>query len=503
MIADHVVGIDQGTSSTKALLLNRGGEVVAEAKRPMQSAFPRPGWVEQDPEAMFDNQIACVRELLERSEIAADRVAALGVDNHTETLVLWDRQTGKAVHPAIIWQCRRSTAEVAALDSVASRRLIRARTGLDLDPTFTATKLLWIFRNCPDIADGLRDGRVLFGTVDCWLIWKLTGGACYATEASNAARTMLFRIDNLAWDPELIALFQLELAVLPEVRNSTGPFGATLPAYFGTEIPITGALGDQQASLFGHGCFAPGELKATYGTGAFIWLNDGVDFHSREAAGYLQTIAWNIDRPVYALEGFVMCAGAILDWLAETLRLGANAAEVMHEAEDAGGSRGVALVPALQGLGSPWWDPEVKAAILGMSSATEVGQICHAGLEAVLFQVRRVLEDMKSDDESACNGLRVDGGLARSGYAMQLQADILGIPVHRAEIEHLTPYGVGLLAGLGAGLWSDLEALAALDRPTMAFQPQADAFESWTRRYQDWCRAVDATLAWTRELARS
>jgi len=410
--------------------------------------------------------------------------------------VLWDAKTGRPVHPAIVWQCRRSTPQSEEIDRGENRRLIRARTGLDLDPTFTATKLLWIFQNRPDLAEGLRAGKLLWGTVDCWLIWKLTGGACYATESSNASRTMLFNIADLAWDEDLMSLFGLTLPRRPELRPSTGPFGTCRGELLGAEIPITGALGDQQASLFGHGCLQQGQFKSTYGTGAFVWMNAGHTYRPQKDAGYLQTVAWHLDRPTYALEGFVMSAGAVLDWLADNLGLGRDAAEIAAKAEQAGGSGGAILVPAFQGLASPWWAPNARAALMGMDSSTRGDQICHAALEAVCFQVRRVIEDMQGADVRPSGSVHVDGGLTRSAYLLQMQADILDLTVRRGAVEHLTPYGVGLLAGLGAGLWSDPSSLDSLIHGGSSFTPRPEACPEWEDRYRSWCRAVELSLTW-------
>ncbi len=496
MAGDYVIGVDQGTSSTKALLIDRDGAVVADASRPIAVAHPEPGWVEQDPAAMVANVTACVEEVLAKTNTDAKRVAALGLDNHTETLVLWRKDTGEPVHPAIVWQCRRSAGECEALDNEKNRRFVRARCGLDLDPTFTATKLLWVCRNRPDIAEGLSDGSILFGTVDCWLVWQLTGGQAYVTEPSNASRTMLFRIDELAWDPELMELFHVRIAERPDVLPSTGPFGVCAAERFGAEIPLTGVLGDQQAALFGHGCHDEGELKSTYGTGAFVWMNAGPDYRPVDGAGYLQTVAWCLDRPTYAFEGFVMYAGAVLDWLVSQLGLADSAAEVAAKAERAGTSAGVALVPAFQGLASPWWAPNARAAVLGMSSATRGEEICHAALEAVCYQVRRVLDDMAEADVSRRGTVRVDGGLTRSEYLLQMQADILAMPVQRSEMEHTTPFGAGLLAGLGAGLWRDPAELKSLTGGGPVYRPRRQSAAGWSARYDDWCRAVDCVLSW-------
>ena len=328
-----VIGIDQGTTNTKAVAVDASGRLLRAAVRPIATHAPQPGWVEQDPKQMLANVVDCVGEVLAAAGDSA--VAGLGIANQTETLVVWDRHSGEPVMPAIVWQCRRGDEEIRELRNDRTVALIRNKTGLDLDPTFTACKLRWLFRNRPAIADGLRRGDHLFGTVDCWLIWKLTGGRVHATNSSNAARTMLFDIARLTWDTELFELFGLSIHSLPEARRSTGPFGHTDPALFGRPLPITAALGDQQASLFGHGCFAPSAIKATYGTGAFIWLNAGNRPDIAAADGLLRTVAWHLDEPCYALEGFVMYAGAILEWLATRLSIPGGGIGVVERAQQA------------------------------------------------------------------------------------------------------------------------------------------------------------------------
>jgi glycerol kinase len=345
-----LIGVDQGTTNTKVVAIDGAGRALGQASRPIATQAPRPGWVEQDATAMFANVVDGVREVLATTGCGAKDVAGLGIANQTETLVVWDRRTGEPVLPAIVWQCRRGEAEIAALQSDGNRALVRGRTGLDLDPTFTACKLRWLFAHRPEIAAGLRRGDCLFGTVDCWLIWKLSGGRVYATDASNASRTMLFDIARLAWDAELLDLFELDIARLPDMRRSTGPFGATASEIFGGPMPIVGAFGDQQASLFGHGCFAAGDIKATYGTGAFIWRNAGSLPGTPPGDGLIRTIAWQLERPCYALEGFVMYAGAMLEWLAARLSIADGGRGVAARAEVAGDSGGVIIVPAFQGL---------------------------------------------------------------------------------------------------------------------------------------------------------
>lgn len=495
MASPILIGIDQGTTNSKAVAVDGGGRVVASAQRAIATAAPRPGWVEQDAMDMYGNLVACVREALVGSGRSAGDVAGLGIANQTETLVVWDRRTGLPVLPAIVWQCRRGEAEIAALQTDENRTRVRDRTGLDIDPTFTACKLRWLAVNKPEIAAALGRGDCLFGTVDCWLIWKLTGGRVHTTDASNASRTALFDIGRLAWDAELIELFGLKIADMPEVRRSSGPFGVTDASLFGAPIPITGALGDQQASLFGHGCFEAGQIKSTYGTGAFIWLNTGARPGASADDGLIRTVAWWLDEPRYAIEGFVMSCGAMLEWLAARLRIGEGGRGVAALADSASGSDGVAIVPAFQGLAAPWWRPDARGAILGLNEATSVGQICHAGLEAIGFQVRAVLESIGRLSGPAPDVLRVDGGPTRSARLMRLQADILQRSLAVSAFATVTPYGAALMAGLGAGLWKDTGELRRILPVATVVEPDGAAAGHWNEAYGRWRRSVDAVLA--------
>jgi glycerol kinase len=484
-----LIGVDQGTTNTKAVAVDHTGRVLHKAARPIAIHAPHPGWVEQDPMRMLANVVECVREVA-----AAGAAAGLGIANQTETLVVWDRRSGEPVMPAIVWQCRRGDAEIQELRSGQTVALIRDRTGLDLDPTFTAGKLRWLFRHRPAIAGGLRSGDYLFGTVDCWLIWKLTGGRVHATDAGNASRTMLFDIGRLAWDAELLQLFELSIAALPEVRRSTGPFGEAAAEVLGFSVPIAAALGDQQASLVGHGCFGEAEIKATYGTGAFIWLNAGSRADAPCPSGLLRTIAWQLDRPCYALEGFVMSAGAALEWLASRLGIPEGGVGVVERARQAETSGGVRLVPAFQGLAAPWWRPDARAALLGMTEATSSGHICHAGLEAVCFQVRATLELLAAAGHRI-QALEVDGGLTNATYLMQLQADILQLPLAVAAIDSVTPYGAALMAGLGAGVWRSLDEIRAVIGSPRVVRPDPARATHWNEAYRLWRRTTDAILA--------
>ena len=488
-----LIGVDQGTTNTKAVAVDDAGRLLHTAVRPIATQAPQPGWVEQDPKQMLANVVDCVREVL--AGAGGSEVGGLGIANQTETLVVWDRHTGEPVMPAIVWQCRRGDEEIRELRDDRTVALIRDKTGLDLDPTFTACKLKWLFRNRPAIAEGLRRGDHLFGTVDCWLIWKLTDGAVHATDSSNAARTMLFDIGRLAWDAELFALFGLSIHSLPEARRSTGPFGRTSAALFGRPIPITAALGDQQASLFGHGCFEPSAIKATYGTGAFIWLNAGNRPDVACGEGLLRTVAWHLDEPCYALEGFVMYAGAALEWLAARLSIPAGGIGVVERAQQAGSSGGVILVPAFQGLAGPWWRPDARAALIGMTESTSVGNICHAGLEAICFQVRTLLESIAASTGRKIELLRVDGGPTRSAYLMQLQADILQLPLAVSAFDSVTPYGAALMAGLGAGLWKTLDELRAAMPPPQLVTPNPANAVARDKAYRTWRTTTDAILS--------
>lgn len=487
--SDIILGIDQGTTNTKVAAIDREGRILCEAARPIATSAPEPGFVEQDAEAMVANILACVREVLDRLALAPARVAAIGIANQTETLVVWDPKTGRPVMPAIVWQCRRGAEELNALRSDPAQSLVKARTGLDLDPTFTAVKLLWLKHHRPEVMAGLSDGVLRWGTVDTWLIWALTGGETYATEPGNASRTMLFDIAKLAWDKELVSLFGLDLKIFPECLSSHARFGATSPALLGAAIPITGAMGDQQAALFGHGCIRERELKVTFGTGAFLWMNAGETPPPSAGEGIIRTIAWQTDKVFYAYEGFVMYAGRILDWLSERLSIAGGGAAIAAEAEKAGTSAGALVIPAFQGLASPWWQPDLRAALLGLSAATTQGHIAHAGLEAVCYQIRAVLDGLGGGERV----VKIDGSMTRSAYFTELQANVLGIPLSVSTSDAMTPYGAALMAGLGVGCWTSLDELARLSRAAHRVEPRdASAYQA---SYENWTKAIALLIA--------
>jgi glycerol kinase len=476
------------------VLVDTRARVRAVAERRIATRSPQPDWVEQDAQAMLRNVLECIKEVLERTGIAAKDIAGAGLCNQTETLVVWDGESGRPLHPAIVWQCRRSQADAQAAQPAAAE--IAARTGLDLDPTFTATKLRWLLRERPEIGARLKDGTALWGTVDCWLLYALSGGRAYATEPSNASRTMLFDIGKLAFDDDLFGVFDLALPRWPEIKPSAALFGGFASAHLGCEIPMTGILGDQQAALFGHGCFDQGMLKASFGTGGFVWLNSGGRPPLADRQGLLATVAWQVDKPTYALEGFVMYAGAIVDWLLRTLQLGDDPAAIEALAQQASGAGAVTLVPAFQGLGSPWWDAEVRAAILGLSAGSGHPEICRAGLEAVCYQTRAVLEAMAKASGKAATLVSVDGGMTRSDYIMAMQAAVLNTPLRRAAIAHVAPYGAALMAGIGAGVWKrPAEIMPLMDAGT-PIDARPFAAEPWDERYAQWQAAVALARQW-------
>lgn len=453
-----VVGLDVGTTNIKAAAFDLNGHQVSHASHSILTTSPQPGWMEQDPLEIVSLSQRAIKDAIDSATADPSEVIALGIANHTETLIIWNRATGEPILPAILWSCRRGADEIRQLATPNMRTLIQSRTGLVLDATFTAAKLAWIFKNLPEVAQGLRSGEMLFGTVDTWLTWQFTVKRSYVTEAGNASRTMLFDIGTLQFDPELAALFGLDISVMPEIRKTNALFGTTDATLFGARIPIHAIAGDQQAALFGHGCLNTGETKITFGTGAFIWTNAGAGSRPEKPEhGIVETIAWDLSEPTYAYEGFVMNAGRSLAWLSEHLAIEGGVEGLIKSAIAVGESGGVLMVPAFNGLAAPWWDNEVRAAILGISNATEVGHIAHAGLEAVAHQIRDLLDLIRGSPGAQVTAIHVDGGLTHSEYFIQLQADILQVPLKVSDAGFVSAKGVALMAGLGAGIWRQSE----------------------------------------------
>lgn len=489
-----LLALDQGTTSTRAIAYDGALRPLHVARRELPQSFPRPGWVEHDPARIRDDAIATLRGTIDALDGGPGAVAAIGITNQRETVVVWERATGRPIHPAIVWQDRRTADACRELRRAGHEDLVRSRTGLVLDPYFSATKLAWIL----DAVEGARSaatrGELAFGTVDAWLLWCLTGGAVHATDVSNASRTALFDIERQRWDPELLDLFRIPEAVLPEVRDSAGDFGRTTPDFFGVEIPIRGIAGDQQAALFGQTAFEPGAVKCTFGTGAFALLNTGTERLDSENR-LLATIAWRIDgETTYALEGSIFVAGASVQWMRDGLGIIDNAAETEAMAASIDDTGGVYLVPAFVGLGAPHWDADARGALVGLTRDTGRAVIARAGLEAVAYQTRELLEAMRADGASPLRALRVDGGFARNDWAMQFLADMVDVPVERPADIETTALGAATLAGLGSGVFDSLDEIASAWRLDRAWTPTMEPSRRFVL-YEGWKRAVGRVLS--------
>jgi glycerol kinase len=497
----HVLALDQGTTSSRAIVFGRDGRGVAAAQREFPQLFPGPGHVEHDPEAIWDTQLAVAREALAKARLTAADVAAVGITNQRETTVLWDRHTGRPVANAIVWQSRVSAGICDALKAAGHEAVIREKTGLVVDAYFSGTKIKHLLDTVPGLRARAEAGDVLFGTVDTFLIWRLTGGRVHVTDPSNASRTLLFDIRTLAWDDELLALLGVPRRMLPEVRSSSEVYGETDAAHFGGAIPIAGVAGDQQAATFGQACFEPGSAKNTYGTGCFMLLNTG-----REPVpsknGLLTTVGWRRGKEVtYCLEGSVFIAGAVVQWMRDGLRAISKSAEIEKlaaEVEDAGG---VYLVPAFVGLGAPYWDPYARGTIVGLTRDSRIGHVARAAVESMAYQTRDVLDAMQKDAGLTLGQLKVDGGAAANNALLQFQADILGVTVRRPAVAETTALGAAYLAGLAVGYWQDTADITrnwALDRE---FTPAMSASER-EARHGRWKKAVERARDWEEKPSR-
>jgi glycerol kinase len=471
------MALDAGTSSSRAIVFDRAGSVVSVAQREFRQIYPRPGWVEHDPLEIWETQLAVAREALEKAGTTADSLAALGITNQRETTVVWDRETGRPVCNAIVWQCRRTSDCCDELKAKGLAPFIREKTGLVLDAYFSGTKLRWVLENVPGAREAAEAGKLLFGTVDTWLTWNLTGGKVHATDYSNASRTMLFDIGELRWNDELLREFGIPETMLPEVRPSSCMFGETVPGLLGAAVPVAGVAGDQQSALFGQTCFEAGDAKNTYGTGCFMLMNTGGRRVPSEN-GLVTTIAWGLDGTVtYALEGSVFTAGSAIQWLRDELGLLAKASESEAMARAVPDSNGCFVVPAFTGLGAPYWDQHARGAVLGLTQGVNRNHIVRATLESLAYQTADVLEAMQKDAGIALNSLRVDGGASANDFLMQFQSDVIGVPVERPACIETTALGAAYLAGLAVGFWPDLAALktnvGGLRRFSPSFEPSA------------------------------
>ena len=492
----YILAFDQGTTSSRAIIFDRAGRVVSVAQREFRQIYPQPGWVEHDPEEIWESQIGVAREAIGEAGITPSQIAAIGITNQRETAILWDRTTGQPFHNAIVWQCRRSAGLCDSLKTAGWEPVVKERTGLVIDAYFSGTKIQWLLENVPGLRARAERGEVCFGTVDSWLVYKLTGGKAWVTDYTNASRTMLFNIHKLAWDSDLCRGLGVPMQVLPEVQPSSRVYGRTVANVLGEEVPIAGIAGDQQASLFGQACFHPGMAKNTYGTGCFLLVHTG-EHPVSSKSGLLTTIAASptSGRAEYALEGSIFITGAAIQWLRDGLQILASSAESEELAATVSDTGGVYFVPAFVGLGAPHWDMYARGAILGLTRGTNRGHLVRAALEAIAYQTREVLEAATSDASLTLTELRVDGGATANNLLMQIQADILGTPVVRPVVKETTALGAAYLAGLAVGYWTSREEIAhnwAAERRFLAGMDGA-------RRdslYADWRRAVARASGW-------
>jgi glycerol kinase len=494
-LATHILAIDQGTTSSRAILFDRRLREVGMAQKEFRQHFPKPGWVEHDPEEIWQTVVATARAAIRKAGAKAADVAAIGITNQRETVVVWDRKTGRPIHRAIVWQDRRTADHCAALRAAGCEPDVAARTGLLLDPYFSGTKLAWLLDHVKGARDRARRGELCFGTIDCFLVWRLTGGRVHATDATNAARTLLFDIHTGEWSEPLLELFGIPRAILPEVRDSAADYGVTDRDVLGAAIPILGVAGDQQAATVGQACFAPGMLKSTYGTGCFALLNTGSQaVTSRNRL--LTTIAYQLDgKRTYALEGSIFIAGAAVQWLRDGLKLIRRASESGVLAKKADAEQPVYLVPAFVGLGAPYWDAEARGAIFGLTRGTTAAELARAALEAVCYQTRDLIEAMRGDWGAGDAGavVRVDGGMVASDWTMQFLADVLDAPVDRPKVLETTALGAAYLAGLKAGLCPLPEEFARTWKLDRRFRPKMKPAERG-RKLAGWHDAVTRTL---------
>jgi len=497
-VARFILALDQGTTSSRALLIDAGGQITGIEQFEFSQSFPRPGWVEHDPFEIWDSQLRAARCVLEKTEVEASDIAAIGITNQRETTVVWDRKTGEPIYPAIVWQSRQSSGICDRLRAAGLEEEIRARTGLLIDAYFSGTKIRFILDAVEGAQTRAEAGELCFGTIDTWLIYKLTKGRVFATEPSNASRTLLFNIHEGVWDEFLLDALGIPRAMLPEVRDSSGEFGEADAEWFGTEIAIAGVAGDQQSALFGQGCVEEGRVKNTYGTGCFLLMNTGEEA-PRSEAGLITTVAWRRQgRLEYALEGSIFVAGSAVQWLRDGLEFVAHASETEALAMSVPDSDGVYVVPAFVGLGAPYWDEAARGTIVGLTRGSTRAHITRATLESIAYQTRDVMSAMAQDSGILPSVLRVDGGACENDFLMQFQADILGIAVERPAVLEATAMGAAALAGLGIGFWRDRSELDAKLGPATLFEPcmSEDKRESL---YRDWLRAVERSRGWAVE----
>lgn len=492
----YILSFDAGTTSSRAIIFNKKGQIINVAQKEFQQIYPKAGWVEHDPMEIWASQSGVAREVLEMSAIRPDQIVGIGITNQRETTIVWDKNTGKPVYNAIVWQCRRTASYCERLKEKGWIDKIRDKTGLVLDAYFSATKIAWILDNVEGAREKAERGDLLFGTVDTWLVWNLTRGKVHVTDYSNASRTMLFNIKDLKWDDEILEALNIPKSMMPEVKDSSCIYGYTDEhTYGGARIPIAGIAGDQQAALFGQNCFKPGMVKNTYGTGCFVLMNTGQEM-IRSKNGLLTTIAWGIDgRVSYALEGSVFIAGAAIQWLRDELRLVYDSPQSEYYANKIEDTDGVVVVPAFTGLGAPYWDMYARGGIFGLTRGTKREHLVRATLESLAYQSKDVIEAMQEDAKIPLAYLRVDGGASANNFLMQFQADMLNTEVHRPRTLETTSLGAAYLAGLAVGYWKDLDEISedfSIDR---TFKPQMSQ-EKRDKNYKYWKKAIERSMDW-------
>ena len=492
----YIMALDQGTTSSRAILFNKNAEIVQVAQKEFKQIYPKPGWVEHDPMEIWGSQMGVAREVLETAGVRPQEVAAIGITNQRETTVVWDKNTGKPIYNAIVWQCRRTAPICDELKKRGLEEYIKDNTGLVIDAYFSGTKIKWILDNVEGAREKAENGELLFGNIDTWLLWNLTRGKVHVTDYSNASRTMLFNIKDLCWDEKILKELDIPISMLPEARPSSEVYGVTDEKTFGgAEIPIAGIAGDQQAALFGQACYGEGMAKNTYGTGCFMLMNTGeVAVPSKN--GLLTTIAWGIDGKVnYALEGSIFIAGALIQWLRDELRLISDSVDSEYFASKVEDTNGVYIVPAFVGLGAPYWDMYARGTIVGLTRGANRNHIIRAALEAIAYQTKDVLQAMEEDSGIALKELKVDGGAVANNFLMQFQSDILGVPVHRPKVIETTALGAAYLAGLAVGFWKDTEEISTKWNVDRAFNPEMNE-DHREKIYAGWKKAVNRSKKW-------
>jgi len=495
-VKEYILSIDQGTTSSRAIIFNKAGEAVNQAQKEFKQIYPKPGWVEHDANEIWGTTIGVVADALAQADIKAEQVAGIGITNQRETTVVWDIETGKPIHNAIVWQDRRTAGICDELKEAGLEEKIRNKTGLVVDAYFSGTKIKWILDNVAGAREKAEKGQLLFGTIDSWLIWKLTGGEVHVTDYTNASRTLIYNIHDLEWDEELLDILEIPESMLPEVKSSSEVYGETIDYhFFGKNVPIAGIAGDQQAATFGQGCYEAGMAKNTYGTGCFMLMNTGTEAVTSEN-GLLTTIAWGLDGEVnYALEGSVFVAGAAVQWLRDELNIINESPDSEYFATKVDSTDGVYVVPAFTGLGAPYWDMYARGAIVGLTRGTNRNHLIRATLESLAYQTRDVLEAMEADSGLELKELRVDGGAAANDFLMQFQADILGSGVERPIVTETTALGAAYLAGLAVGYWEDKDEILAKRRVDRTFEPKMEEKKK-EKLYAGWKKAVKRAMDW-------